>query len=141
MVASLASPLLAGVYEDGVLTREIRSEEHASEGLVRILRDFKFEINGIIYANGPGSFMGLKVAYVILRTFCLAKNIKFESVSGFELNGGAPIRANKAFCFARGANGEINLVKAQAGEFKLPRELSNLNRSEDVLPNYVIGAV
>ena len=130
-----------GVYEDGVLAREISSEEHASEGLVRILRTFKFEIDGIIYANGPGSFMGLKVAYVILRTFCLAKNIKFEAVSGFELNGGAPIRANKAFCFVRGENGGVKLAKAQAGEFRLPPTLSNLNKSEDVLPNYVIGAV
>jgi peptidase, M22 family len=55
--------------------------------------------------------MGLKVAYVILKTFSLAKGCEFYAVSGFSLNGGQAIRANKNLSFVL-KNGEISLEKS-----------------------------
>ena len=65
---------MVGVYKDGVKFDEITTDEHVSEALIKILDNLssKFNITKIIYANTPGSFMGLKVAYVILKTFSLA---------------------------------------------------------------------
>lgn len=84
--------------------------------------------------------MGLKVAYVILKTFCIVKECEFAAVSGFELNGGEPIRANKALSFVL-ENGEIMLKAAHPGEFSLPENLDKLKLNLDTLPNYLIQAV
>ena len=105
-----------------------------------ILNDGQFNLQKIIYANGPGSFMGVKVAYVVLKTISIVKECEFYAVSGFELNGGAPIRANKNLSFVDMPEG-VKLQKAQAGEFCLPQNLGVLNLNYDTLPNYVIQAV
>ncbi|RRD54774.1 glycoprotease [Campylobacter rectus] len=106
----------------------------------QILNGGEFNLQKIIYANGPGSFMGVKVAYVVLKTISIVKECEFYAVSGFELNGGAPIRANKNLSFVDTPEG-IKLQKAQAGEFCLPQNLAVLNLNLDTLPNYVIQAV
>ena len=120
----------------------IKSDKHISEALIEILSEItgKFNISSIIYTNGPGSFMGLKVSYVILKTFCMVKNIDFYAVSGFELNGGGAIRANKSLSFVL-ENGQILLKQAEPTPFELPSNLSNLNKTFDTLPSYIIQAV
>lgn len=120
----------------------IKSDKHISEALIEILSEItgKFNISSIIYTNGPGSFMGLKVSYVILKTFCMVKNIDFYAVSGFELNGGGAIRANKSLSFVL-ENGQILLKQAESTPFELPSNLSNLNKTFDTLPSYIIQAV
>ncbi|AII14243.1 N6-L-threonylcarbamoyladenine synthase, TsaB subunit [Campylobacter iguaniorum] len=139
---ALSSPMLVGIYEDDKLTSQIISEEKASEELINILSDLnsKFDIKSITYANGPGSFMGLKVSYAILKTFCIVKKCDFRAVSGFELNDFGAIRANKTLSFTYN-NGNINLEKIEPKPFKLPIILSKLNKSCDTLPNYIIDAV
>lgn len=84
--------------------------------------------------------MGTKVSYIILKTLSMVKGCEFYSVSGFELNENAPIRANKALSFVKQGD-EILLKKAEVGEFALPLNLSILNLNLDTLPNYVIQAV
>lgn len=42
--------------------------------------------------------MGIKVAYTILKTISIVKDIDYM-IGGFELNGGGAIRANKAMSF------------------------------------------
>lgn len=100
----------------------------------------KFDISRIIYANGPGSFMGLKVAYLTLCTFCITRGIEFYGVDGFSLNGARPIRANKNMSFVL-ENGVISLQKVKPCEFELPLNLDGLELVADALPNYVIDAV
>ena len=123
---------------------QISSEEKSDVSLVKIMDEIlnggKFNLQKIIYANGPGSFMGVKVAYVVLKTISIVKECKFYAVSGFELNGGTPIRANKNLSFVDTPDG-IKLQKVQAGEFGLPQNLAVLNLNLDTLPNYVIQAV
>ncbi|WP_107848307.1 glycoprotease [Campylobacter concisus] len=118
------------------------TDEHVSEALIKILENLssKFNITKIIYANTPGSFMGLKVAYVILKTFSLAKGCEFYAVSGFSLNGGEAIRANKNLSFVL-KEGEISLEKVEPVRFVLPLNLDELKLNSDTLPNYIIQAV
>ncbi len=136
---------MVGIYdENGNLLKKISSEEKSDVSLMKIIDEIlnggEFKLKKIIYANGPGSFMGMKVAYVVLKTISIVKECEFYSVSGFELNGGAPIRANKNLSFVDTPEG-VKLQKAQAGEFCLPRNLGVLNLNYDTLPNYVIQAV
>ena len=84
--------------------------------------------------------MGLKVAYVILKTFCMVKECEFYAISGFELNDGGPIRANKILSFVK-RNNEITLEKIEPKGFCLPQSLDNLKLKKDTLPNYIIQAV
>ncbi|MGH1600280.1 glycoprotease [Campylobacter majalis] len=100
----------------------------------------KYNIVKIIYANTPGSFMGLKVAYVILKTFSVVNGCEFYAVSGFELNQNQPIRANKTLSFVK-HNDEILLKKTEPKDFSLPLNLDKLNLNLDTLPNYIVDAV
>lgn len=139
---SLNSPVLIGIYENSHLIKSYKSDEKASNFLIvslnEIMRDYS--ISRLIYANGPGSFMGIKVAYVILKTLSISKNLPFVSVSGFELNGGEPIRANKALSFVQ-KNGEISLEKTEPKSLNLPLNLLNLKLNNDTLPNYIISEI
>lgn len=136
--------MLLGIYEQGELALKFQSNENEKAGefllskFSEILQNF--EISSVIYANTPGSFMGIKLAYVILKTFSVAKNFELFAVNGFELNGGEPIRANKNLSFVF-ENGEILLKKAESGEFLLPQNLNNIKKSNDILPKYIISAV
>ncbi|CUU76945.1 glycoprotease [Campylobacter hyointestinalis] len=131
-----------GIYENDVLINTISSDDRVSEALISILSQIgsKFKIKSITYANTPGSFMGLKVSYVVLKTYCIAKDCDFYAVSGFELNNYGAIRANKNMSFVY-ENGSVNLKKVMPAPFSLPSNLSNLNRSCDTLPNYIIDAI
>lgn len=100
----------------------------------------EFEISGLIYANGPGSFMGIKVAYVIFKTISIVKKCEFCAVSGFELNENQPIRANKILSFVP-LDGKIMLKKLPAVSLKLPLNLLNLKLNNDTLPDYVISEI
>lgn len=122
--------------------KEISTDEKSSDFLVSLLEDVSknFNIKRLIYANTPGSFMGLKVAYVVLKTFSIVKGCEFLAVSGFELNGGGAIRANKTLCFVK-KDDEILLEVATPSEFSLPLNLEVLNLKNDTLPNYIIQAV
>ncbi|MBR8461906.1 glycoprotease [Campylobacter sp. faydin G-24] len=133
---------MIGLYKNGEKFDSIVSQEHVSEALVEVLDELnnKFNIQKIIYANTPGSFMGLKVAYVILKTFSIVKGCEFYAVSGFDLNDNAPIKANKFLSFVNSVDG-VSLQKTKPKEFKLPLNLYSLKLNSDTLPNYVIQAV
>lgn len=135
---------MIGVYESGAKIAEFASAEgeKADNFLIakfsKILKDYK--IKELIYANTPGSFMGMKVSYVILRTLSIALDVPLRAISGFELNSFGPIRANKNFSYVY-ERGEIRMKKCLPAPLSLPRDLSILNKSDDILPNYIIEAV
>lgn len=142
LVCSLDNPLLVGIYKQNVLIKQFQSQSHTSEALIEIFDEIlqNYDIKTIIYANGPGSFMGIKVAFVILKTISIVKNCDFKAISGFELNDFSPIKANKNLSFIY-ENGEVKLSKIQPKNFKLPQNLSNLNFISDTLPNYILSAI
>lgn len=139
MIISLSSPLLVGLYENGIKFKDIVTDEHVSEALISLLDelDSNYKIEKIIYANTPGSFMGLKTAYIILKTFCLVRDCEFLAVSGFELNGGRAIRANKKLSFVM-QDKVVVLKPDEPSPFVLPQKLSMINLGIDTLPEYII---
>lgn len=142
MFITLCSPNLLGIYKDGVLIEKYQDDElKASDFLetyyVKALQ--KYTPNELIYANGPGSFMGMKLAYVFLKTISIVKNIPLYAVGGFDVNDSGKIKANKMFCFKKNEHGKIIMSKEDAGMFFLPKILPDKN--EDNLPFYFLPAL
>lgn len=133
---------MLGIYQDDELVKSIASEEKASEFVPKILKTLleKFEFDELIYANGPGSYMGIKISYVSLSTLSIIKDIPLFAVSAFELNDNKPIGAHKNMCFVKKED-EIILEENIAGEFFLPSNLSKLNKKDDNLPFYFLSAI
>lgn len=130
------------MYENGNLIQHFSSEKKCGDALPEILQVIldKFEIAHIIYTNGPGSFMGIKLSYIILKTFCSIKNIKFSAISGFDVSDNGIIKANKNLAFILKDN-EINMIKEESGNLFLPQNFNNIVIHEDTLPNYVVSAI
>ncbi|AHK77663.1 glycoprotease [Campylobacter coli] len=133
---------MIGIYQDDKLVKSIESEEKASEFVSKILKILlkEFSFDELIYANGPGSYMGIKISYVSLRTLSIVKNIPLFAISAFELNNNQPIAAHKNMCFVKKED-EIILEENTAGEFFLPPNLSKLNKKDDNLPFYFLSAI
>ncbi|ELM6613655.1 tRNA threonylcarbamoyladenosine biosynthesis protein TsaB [Campylobacter jejuni] len=133
---------MIGIYQDDKLIKTYKSEEKASEFLPKILDELlkEYDFTSLIYANGPGSYMGIKISYVSLSILSIVKNIPLFAVSAFELNGYKPISANKNFCFVY-KEGEIYLEQNIPAEFFLPKNLQELKLNNDNLPFYFLDAI
>ncbi|MGH2267705.1 tRNA threonylcarbamoyladenosine biosynthesis protein TsaB [Campylobacter taeniopygiae] len=142
MLNALSKPLMLGIYQNNFLVKSITSDEKASEFIPKILQELlqDFTFDELIYANGPGSFMGIKISYVSLRTLSIVKNIPLFAISAFELNNNQPISAHKEMCFVKKED-QIVLEKTVSGEFILPSNLSKLNKKDDNLPFYFLPAI
>ncbi|TEY03201.1 tRNA threonylcarbamoyladenosine biosynthesis protein TsaB [Campylobacter sp. US33a] len=133
---------MLGVYENNNLIKKYQSDERASEFLPKILDELlqDFDVQKLIYANGPGSYMGIKVSFLIFKTLSIVKNIPLYGINAFCLNDFKPISANNHFCFVF-EEGKILLKKEKAGEFFMPENIEKLKLNEDNLPFYFIDAV
>ncbi|MBZ7955927.1 tRNA threonylcarbamoyladenosine biosynthesis protein TsaB [Campylobacter molothri] len=142
MLNALSKPLMLGIYKNNLLVKSITSYEKASEFIPKILQELlqDFTFDELIYANGPGSFMGIKISYVSLSTLSIVRNIPLFAISAFELNNNQPISAHKEMCFVKKGD-EIFLENATSGEFVLPLNLSKLNKKNDNLPFYFLPAI
>ena len=145
VVIALTSPIIIGVYKDQILVETIKSEERSSEVLPELFRTLmaKYEIEHIVYANGPGSFMAIKVSYIFLRTLCIVKNISLLATDAFYFNNNCPIKAVGKLYFVknRDAIETVTLLEAPVMEFSLPQELRLEDFSSESAPFYGIGAV
>ena len=145
VVIALTSPIIIGVYKDNKLVERIESEERSSEILPSLFKTLleKYEIKNIIYANGPGSFMAIKVSYIFLRTLCIVKNITLLATDAFYFNNNTPIKAVGKLYFVknRDAIETVTLLEAPIMVFTLPQELKLEEFSRDSAPFYGIGAV
>ena len=145
VVIALTSPILIGVYKDKELIETIQSSEHSSEVLAGIFKSLlqKYEIEHIIYANGPGSFMAIKVSFIFLRTLCIVKKISLLATDAFYFNNNAPIKAVGKLYFVKNTNAieTVPLLEAPLMEFRLPQQLKLEDFSSESAPFYGIGAV
>ena len=95
LVISLGTPLLVGVYRDQKLIKSYQEQQKTSDILPivfnKILNDF--ELEAIYMANGPGSFMAIKVGFVFLKTISIALKIPLLGCDGFYFNQNSPIKA------------------------------------------------
>jgi tRNA threonylcarbamoyladenosine biosynthesis protein TsaB len=145
VVIALASPILIGVYAGDKLILTHESEDQSSEYLPVIFEKLlnEYEIEKIIYANGPGSFMAIKMSYLFLKSLEIVKGIELFSALAFEFNDFSPIKALGKLYFHY-ENGEIltaPLGDATLKSMSLPKELDYKNYSTDTEPNYVLPAV
>ncbi len=142
---ALSSPILIGIYEDTKLIESIVSEERSSDILPSIFKDLfkRYSIKKFFYANGPGSFMAIKVTYIFLKSLSVLKNIPLYATDAFKFNENAPIKAIAKLYFVK-LSLEIKTKKLQTAPksvFKLPKLLDYSEFSENSTPLYMIGAV
>ncbi|WP_456451649.1 hypothetical protein [Hydrogenimonas sp.] len=145
LVVGVTSPLRVGVYVEGRLADSFESEEKTSKALPPILHDlrYKYDLKALYYAKGPGSFMAIKVVYVMLKTFAIALDIPLLATDAFAFNGNRPIKAVGRSCFVK-KGGEVLIEKecdTPDGRFELPERLDTVTFTEASEPLYVLPAV
>ena len=142
---TLSSPIFVGIYEDKKLVDTITSDEKSSEILPKIFQNIlsKYEIKNIFYANGPGSFMAIKIAYVFLKSLSILKNIPLFATDAFYFNENQPIKAIGKLFFVKMPQ-EIKTQKLEIvpkSTFRLKDELDYNEFTNITTPSYCIGAV
>ncbi len=145
LIISISSPLLIGVYKDNLLIEKIESNKKTSEILLKILMQLyeKYNYTNIIYTNGPGSYMAIKLTYITLRSLEILKGINFKGCNAFDLNENKPIKAMGKLYFIKENNTIITkkFDEAQEQRFKLTSMLSEVTILDDNKPLYILPAV
>lgn len=144
-VVALSSPILLGIYEENKLIETIQTQERSSDVLPSLFEEIlkKYEIQNLFYANGPGSFMAIKVAYIFLKSLSILKKIPLFAVDAFYFNANQPIKAIGKLYFVKVAS-EIKTQKIEdmcEASFELPETLNYDVFSKITTPLYSIGAV
>ena len=145
VLVALSTPLLVGIYKDGKLQESITSNKRSSEVLAAIYKELfsRYNLVSLIYANGPGSFLSIKIAYVFLRSLSILKGIPLLAMDAFCFNDNRPIKALGKLYFVK-IQEEIRqqkLEEAISAPFKLPQRIYRQQLSSDNTPMYIIGAV
>lgn len=145
LIIGVGSPLLAGLYIDGELAERFEKEGKSSKVLPPILHDlrYRYRLKNLYYVRGPGSFMAIKVVYVMLKTFSIALDIPLYAADAFTLNGGAPIKAVGRSRFVKRGD-EIAVEPGEAtteSSFTLPARIDAVKWSRENEPLYILPAV
>ena len=145
LIISISTPLLIGVYEDNNLIKTVSSELKTSEVLLPLIMECldTYDISKIIYTRGPGSYMAIKLTYIMLKTIEIIRNIECIGCSGFALNGGEPIKAIGNLYFIKEKETIITKKFEQPVnmKFTLPQSIQDLELDEESTPEYVLPAV
>ena len=145
LLVALSSPIKIGIYENNKLIDTIVSGDKTSDILPQIYKTIfqKYNVERLFYANGPGSFMAIKVAYIFLKSISILKKIPLFATDAFYFNENQPIKAIGKLCFVKIAQ-EIKTQKLETvpvAEFILPDVLDYNEFSKITTPLYGIGAV
>ena len=145
LLIALTSPIQIGIYENKQLIETIMSEDKSSDVLPSLYKDIfeKYHVEKLLYTNGPGSFMAIKVAYIFLKSLSILKKIPLYATEAFSFNENQPIKAIGKLYFVK-ISSEISTQKletVQGMEFKLPSTLLLEEFSSNSAPLYHIGAV
>ncbi len=145
LIVSIASPLLIGVYQDGKLIESIEDSGKASDVLLKILSELaiKYDYSRMVYVSGPGSYMAIKLTYIILSSLEILKGIPFDACEAFEVNDHKPIKAMGKLYFIKEKNTIITKKFDEVLEqrFTLPSMLSEVNILSSNKPLYILPAV
>jgi len=145
LIISISSPLLLGIYENEKLIKSISSEKKTSEILLPLITEYleQYTISKIIYTRGPGSYMAIKLTYVILKTIEITRGIVCMGCSGFALNSGQPIKAIGNLYFIKEKETIITKKYEQPvnANFALPQSIHDLEIDEESTPEYNLPAV
>ena len=145
IVIALSAPIIIGVYAEKQLVETYESDLQSSEYLPEIFAELlnNYEIETVSYANGPGSFMAIKMSYLFLKSLEIVNGIKLYAALAFEFNGYSPIKALGKLYFHY-ENGEIvtrPLGDVALKSMSLPNVLELHKYSTLTEPNYVLPAV
>ena len=145
VVNPVSAPLQFALYRAGRLEESWSREGYASELLVEELDRLseREKIDEILYVNGPGSQMGIKLSYIALKTLELLRGIPFGAVSAFALNGGRPLKAMGRLYFVKEKETIITKTFNEpiAQEFSFPSDLEAVEREPENRPDYRLPAV
>jgi len=146
VVIALGSPILIGVYDaSGSLIESVKSDEMGSDALSVIFADLleRYSFSRLLYANGPGSFMGIKVTYLFLKTLSIVKKIPLLAADGFFFNENHPIKAYGKLYFVKNSTtiSTAALDQPILKDFELPSVIEVENFKSDNAPYYGIDAV
>ncbi|MEA1879997.1 MAG: hypothetical protein U9N11_05085 [Campylobacterota bacterium] len=145
LIISISSPILIGVYENDTLIKTIESTKKTSEILLPLLMKELdlYDISDIIYTRGPGSYMAIKLTYIILKTIEISREINCLGCSGFELNDNQPIKAIGNLYFIKEKETIITKKYEQPVNvsFTLPQSIHDLTIDEESTPEYMLPAV
>ncbi len=145
LVISISTPLLIGIYENDKLIDTIEMEGKTSDILPILFSDIlkKYEVKELLYVNGPGSYMAIKVAYIFLKTIAITNKIALKACDGFQFNQNSPIKAlGKKYFIKKEAEIKIDFIdQDEIKDFELPQELNMEIFSSDSLPTYNLPAV
>jgi len=102
-----------------------------------------YDISKIIYTRGPGSYMAIKLTYIILKTIEITRDIKCFGCSGFVLNENQPIKAIGNLYFIKEKETIITKKYEQPvnAPFALPHSIHDLEIDEESTPEYSLPAV
>lgn len=146
LIIAIGSPVYVGIYDQqGQLIESIQDDGLGSDVLPSILEDVlhRYRLKCLIYANGPGSFMGIKVAYLFLKSLSIVQNIPLFAVDGFFFNENHPIKAVGKLYFVKNSNtiSVEPLDNPVLKGFELPQTIEVKNFNTDSAPYYGIEAV
>jgi len=134
-----------GVYEDDVLVEQITSNKKTSEILLSLITKNldKYEVSRLIYTKGPGSYMAIKLTYIMLKTIEIVQGIKCFGCLGFALNDNQPIKAMGNLYFIKEKETIITKKYEQPVNvhFTLPQSIHDLEIDEESTPEYILPAV
>ena len=133
------------MYEDDILIKTFSSDLKTSEILLPLITDTfnEYDISEIIYTRGPGSYMAIKLTYIMLKTIEIMRDIKCVGCSGFALNDNQPIKAIGNLYFIK----EKETIMTKKFEqpvsvvFALPQSIQDLEIDEESTPEYILPAV
>ena len=145
LLVALSSPIQIGIYEDSVLVDRIVSDKKSSDVLPTLFKEIfdSYKVEKLFYANGPGSFMAIKVAYIFLKSLSILKKIPLFATDAFYFNENEAIKAIGKLCFVK-IGSEITTQKLEIvpeASFTLPDVLDYNEFTQTTTPLYSIGAV
>ena len=145
LLIALSSPIQIGIYENKKLIETILSDEKSSDILPTLFESIfeKYEVENLFYANGPGSFMAIKIAYIFLKSISILKNIPLFAADAFYFNNNQPIKAIGKLYFVK-IRSEIKTQKLETVpemKFTLLDVLDYNEFSQISTPLYSISAV
>ena len=128
-----------------MLIQTISSEKKTSTILLPMIMEYldSYDISKIIYTRGPGSYMAIKLTYIMLKTIEITRDIKCVGCSAFALNGGAPIKAIGNLYFIKEKETIITKKYEEPVNtcFVLPQSIQDLEIDEESTPEYILPAV
>lgn len=146
LVIGIANPLLIGIYnENNTLIESYTEDGYASDVLAKVFEKIlsSYTIGELLYVNGPGSFMAIKISYVFLKTLSICNKIPLLATDGFSFNNNTPIKAigNKVFVKINDAIELQTKTTQSIGSFTLPLILDMRQFTQDCTPKYYLPAV